>query len=403
MRLPAALAVLREREFRLLYAGQTVSVVGDGVLIVALAFAVLDLTGSVSDLGFVLAASRAPLLFTVLAGGVVADRFPRRPLMVGADLIRMGAQASSAALLITGQAHLWELLALQASGGTAAGFFYPAATGLLPLTVPRALLQQANALRGLSDSAGRIVGPALGGLLVVAAGPGWALGADAASFGVSAASLALLRLPAHVPPVPQHFLRDLADGWNEFRSRTWVWATVVVAGALGNLFTAFLTALGPAIAKQDLGGAGAWAALVAAQGVGGLIGGLFVLGRRVGQPVVGANLAWSLLFIPNLLMAFVAPLPVLVAGGLAGGAGLTVGQALWDTALQRHVPGASLSRVSSYDWFGSLLFNPLGFVVVGPIAAAIGSRATLTIAAVWFVASSLALVSLPSVRAVRNE
>jgi MFS family permease len=396
-------SVLRQREFRLLFAGQTVSLVGDGMLNVALAFAVLDLTGSVSDLGFVLAAGRAPLVLTVLAGGVVADRLPRRALMVGADLVRLVALGLSAGLVIAGEARLWELLALQGLFGVAGGFFYPASSGLLPLTVPPELLQQANALRGLSQAAGAIAGPAIAGVLVAAADPGWALAADSASFAVSAGSLALLRLPAHVRPEPQRFLRDLADGWYELRSRTWVWVTILVAGAIGNIFSAAFGTLGPGIAKAHLGGAGAWAAIVAAQGAGGFLGGLIVLRLRASRPIVAANLAWGLLAVCNLLLAFVAPVPAIAAGALVAGLGLAVGQALWDTTLQRRIPQAALSRVSAYDWFGSLIFNPLGYAAVGPVAAAIGARTTLIVAGCWFVASSTCLASLPGIRSLRDE
>lgn len=401
--LPATLDVLRVREFRLLYSGQTVSVLGDGMLSVALAFAVLDLTGSVTDLGLVLAAGRAPLLLTVLAGGVVADRLPRRSVMVGADLVRLGAQGASAGLLLAGNAHLWELLALQALSGTASGFFYPASTGLVPATVPEELLQPANALRGLSDSVGRICGPALGGVIVVAANPGWALAADAATFAVSAWSLSLLRLPAHIRPPAQHFLRDLADGWREFRARAWVWLPVVVAGGAGNFFSSFFGALGPGIAKSRLGGAEAWAAILAAQGVGGLAGGIAILHLRPRRPVAASCIGWAMLAFPTFLLALVAPVPVIAAGAFAAGIGLAGAQALWDTALQRHIPREALSRVSAYDWFGSLLFNPVGYAAAGPIAGAVGDRASLGLAAGWLLVGPLVLVTLPAIRAVRDE
>ena len=402
LRLPVRLAVLRERELRLLYAGQAVSLLGDGMLVVALSFAVLDLTGSVSDLGFAFAVSRVPLVLTVLAGGVVADRLPRRSLMVAADLVRMAALGTAAGLLISGSAQFWELLALLALVGTAAGFFYPAATGLLPATVPSELLQQANGLRGISDSVGKIVGPALAGVLVVAVGPGFALGFDAASFGVSAASLALLRLPPHLRPEKKRFRHDLTDGWREFTSRTWVWSTVLVAGSFGNLFSAAFLVLGPGICEQHLGGAGAWALIIAAQGAGGLLAGVVVLGVRLRRPVVATNLAWTLLVAPNLLLALAAPLPAVAAAAFAGGVGLGAGNGIWETTLQRRIPAASLSRVSSYDWFGSLVFNPAGLALAGPVAAAFGARATLITAACWFAVSSLSLAALPSVRSVRD-
>lgn len=378
------------------------SVVGDAMLLVALSFAVLDLTGSVTDLGLVVAASRAPLVLTVLAGGVVADRVSRRRLMIGADLVRMAALGASAVLLVSGDAKLWQLIVLQAVAGTAAGFFYPALTGLLPVTVRAELLQPANALRALSDSTAKIAGPALAGVLVVAAGPGWALGVDAATFGVSALSLALLHLPAHIPPVPQRFRHDLAEGWREFWSRTWVWAIVIFMGSFGNLFTAAATVVGPQISNEHYGGAGVWAAAMSASGAGGLLAGVVVLGLRPRRPLVGSCLSFGALALPNLLLAFVAPAPVLIASWLVGGAGMASGQILWDTTLQRRIPPASLSRVSSYDWFGSLVFNPVGLALAGPVSAAIGTETTLLLAAGWLAGSSITLASLPAIRAVRD-
>ena len=401
-RLSEALAVLREREFRLFYAGQTVSVIGDAMLLIALSFAVLDLTGSVTDVGLVIAASRAPLVLTVIAGGVVADRVSRRRLMVVADLVRMVALGVTAVLLVSGDATLWELIALQAASGVAAGFFYPALTGLLPLTVSAEHLQPANALRALSDSTAKIAGPAVAGILVVAAGPGWALGVDAATFGVSAVSLALLHLPAHVPPVPQRFVHDLAEGWREFWSRTWVWVIVIFLGSIGNLFTAAATVVGPQISNEHYGGAGVWAAAMSAQGVGGLLAGVVVLGLRPQRPLVACCLAFGLVALPNLLLAFIVPGWVLIVSWLVGGAGMASGQVLWDTTLQRNIPAASLSRVSSYDWFGSLVFNPVGLALAGPVSAAIGTEATLLLAAGWLGGSTIVLASLPSVRAVRG-
>jgi predicted MFS family arabinose efflux permease len=402
VRLPAGLTVLRVREFRLLFVGQAVSLIGDGMLIVALSFAVLDLTGSVSDLGFILAAYRAPTLVTVLLGGVVADRVPRRAVMLGADLVRLAAIAVSATLLITGHARLWELAVLMALTGIATGFFYPASAGLLPLLVEPELLQPANGLRGVSQATGAIIGPAIAGVLIATASPGWAIAVDAATFGVSAWSLAFLRLPSHVPLPPQRFWRDLSDGWFEFRSRTWVWVSVLIAGVFGNLLTPAFGVLGPTIARQHLGGASAWAAVLSAQGAGSVFGGLLVLRRQPKRPLVVSSLAWGLLVVPYLLLAFVAPVPVLVVGAFVGGSGLAVGQSLWDTTLQRRIPHRALSRVAAYDVFGSLAFNPVGYALMGPVALAIGTRTTLLIAATWFATSSVALAALPSIRAVRQ-
>jgi MFS family permease len=227
MGLVDALGALGERQFRLLWAGQTFSNLGSALVPIALAFAVLDLTGSATDLGLVLLASRLPQVLLVLAGGVVGDRLPRRRVMLASDLTRCATQATTALLLASGTARLWQLLALQAAHGSAAAFFDPAATGLVPQTVERSRLQQANALMGLSRSASGILGQVGAGVLVVTAGPAAALTVDAGSFAVSAWSLALLR-PAGTVRIGQKetFFAQLAAGWSEFRSRSWLWASV---------------------------------------------------------------------------------------------------------------------------------------------------------------------------------
>jgi MFS family permease len=212
------LEALHEREFRLFFSGQLVSLVGDAITPFALAWAVLDI-GTRSDLGYVLAAKVVPLVGFLLVGGVFADRLPRRAVMVVADLVRLCAQGAVALLVLTHHADVWELALLQAISGTATAFFNPASTGLTPMTVSAERLQQANALRGLALASTGIVGSALSGVLVVTVGPGRALAIDAASFGVSAIFLAQLRLPPHVTLAAHSFARDLRDGWREFSSR----------------------------------------------------------------------------------------------------------------------------------------------------------------------------------------
>jgi MFS family permease len=262
---------LRERQFRLLFTGQIVSLLGDAITGVALAFAVLDLTGSASDLGYVFAAKAVPLVAFLLVGGVFADRLPRRAVMLTADVTRGAAQGAVALLVLTHSAHIWELVVLQAVSGTATAFFNPASTGLTPMTVSPERLQQANALRGLSMASTGIAGSVISGALVVGVGPGWALAIDAASFAVSAFFLAQLRLPAHEKLPPQSFLSDLREGWREFASRTWVWV-IVLAASIGNMMGSVFGVLGAVISKASLGGAGAWAAILASLGIGSLVG-----------------------------------------------------------------------------------------------------------------------------------
>ncbi len=395
-----ALGALREREFRLLFTGQLISLLGDAFTSIALAFAVLDLTGSATDLGFVLAGKTIPLVVFLLVGGVFADRLPRRLVMLAADVTRMAVQGSVAALVLTHSARIWELVVLQAISGTATAFFNPASTGLVPMTVSGERLQQANALRGVSMATANLVGLALGGAVVTAVGPGWALAVDAASFGASALFLGLLRLPPHVRLPPQSFLADLRDGWREFVARTWVWV-IVVAAAIGNMTTSVFVVLGALVCKQSLGGPLAWTVILAGLGVGALAGGFVALRFRPSRPLFLGMSLTAFLALPMALLALRAPAELVAAGAFLAGCGNMIGNSLWETTLQRHIPPTALSRVSAYDWFGSMAFSPVGLMIAGPLAAAIGTSAMLWAAAVGCLTMTGIAVATPSVRALR--
>jgi len=394
---PESLDVLRRREFRLLFGGQAVSVLGDRIVIVALAFAVLEVGGSTADVGLVLAAGTLPLVATVLVGGVVADRASRRAVMVAADLVRVASQGAMAALLVAGVAEIWMLALLAGVTGAATGFFSPASTGLLPEVVLAEQLQPANALRASAAATGEILGPVLGGVLVAVAGAGWAMGADAATFAVSAGCLALLRLPPRAPARRSRFRDDLRQGWAVFRSRRWVW-TFVVYFAIGNLLWGAWAALGPVVADRDLGGAAAWGVVLAAMGGGALIGSLLAVRARPRHPLLIAAVADGLFALPLACLAAAPPVALIACGALLAGAGTALAISLWESTLQRHIPNESLSRVSSYDWFGSLAFAPLGLAAWGSIAAAIGIGASLWIAFGLVLALTLALIAVPDVR-----
>ncbi|HZL54819.1 MAG TPA: MFS transporter, partial [Solirubrobacteraceae bacterium] len=263
------LGPLRNAQFRLLFAGRAISSLGDRVVPLALSFAVLDLTGSVTDLGIVFAAQTLPLVLFVLLGGVWADRLPRQFVMLASDGVRALAQGLSAVLLLSGSAHIWELAVLQAVYGAAEAFFGPASVAIVPQTVDERDLQPANALLGLSGNLADVLGPALAGVIVATAGPGWGLATDAATFVASAAFLALMRpraLAAASEFAAGSTLAQLRAGWHAFRSRTWLWVTVVFF----TVFLAFvyspLQVLGPQVAKVSLGGPGAWAAISVALG-----------------------------------------------------------------------------------------------------------------------------------------
>lgn len=397
MRLAAVPEVLRLRDFRLVFGASLVSLVGDGVVPVALAFAVLDLTGSATDLGIVLACQTIALVGSLLAGGVVADRVSRRAVMVAADLARLGSQGVIGLLLVTGNATVAEIAVSQALLGAATGFFNPASSGFLP-AVAGPHLRQANALRGISSSASSIIGPAISGALVVAVGPGAALLIDAGSYAASALLLTLVSGGAAARVAagqPRRFLRDLRDGFAEVRSRTWLWATLLVVSLINMVASAF-PVLGAVVARQHLGGAGAWAAILAVRAAGGLVGATALLRFSPRRPLLAGTLACAATAVPTVLLGIPAPLTVLLPVTLLAGIGPTVFNALWETTLQQHVPEHARSRVSSYDWFGSLALQPLGYALVGPLAGAVGTSTAL------YVLGSTELALAASLLAVRE-
>jgi MFS family permease len=401
MRIRVRFGPLRERQFRLFFIGQSTSLLGDGMVGVALSFAVLDLTGSVSDLGFVLAARVVPMVGFLLVGGVFADRLSRRAVMIGADLTRLATQGLIAILLLTGTAQVWHLIVLVAVGGAATAFFNPALTGLTPSLVSDDHLQQANVLRGIAQGAGGIAGPVLSGALVATVGPGWALAADAVTFGVSAFFLAQLKLPPHERLPARPFVRELLEGWDEVRKRTWLWMGLLVAG-VANMAAAPFFVLGPAIAKDSLGGAGAWALIVAAFSVGSFAGGLVAFRFRPRRPFLAAFLLYIPFGVPNALLALQPSTVVIASGVCLSGAGLMLGNAIWETTLQQKIPRHLLSRVTAYDWFASLALAPVGSAIVGPIALAVGMEPTLWAGFVVITALNLVAISIPSIRGLRS-
>jgi MFS family permease len=378
-----------------------VSWLGDRMVAVALAFAVLELGGSATDVGVVLACRTLPTVAFLLAGGVIADRLSPRTVMVAADLFRLVTQGLMAALLIAGAAEVWSVALLAALTGAGTGFFNPASTGVLPAVVAPERLQQANGLRATVMSGGEIVGPALAGVIVAAAGAGWALAVDAASFAISALFLARVRLPARAEREPASFLSDLREGWDEFRVRRWVWTFVLWAG-LANLLWGAWSALGPVVADRELGGAAAWGTVLAAMGVGALVGSVLAVRARPRRPLLLAAATLNLFAIPIGALAAGVPVAILAGAALFAGVATMLGNSLWESTLQRHIPASSLSRVAAYDWFGSLAFQPIGLIVWGPVAEAIGLGPALWTAFALFVALNLALLSVPDVWRLRE-
>jgi MFS family permease len=395
------LGPLEERPYRLLWVGQTTSALGDALVGVALAFAVLELGGSASDLGLVFAARTVSSVVFVLVGGVWADRLPRRAVMLAADAVRASVQAVVAALLLSGAAEIWHLGVAGFVSGAASAFFIPAAVGLVPDTVAPQRLQQANALMAVSRNAAEIGGPAVSGVLVAWIGPGWVFALDAGSYAASTLTLLALRVAAGAAlELRQSFLADLRDGWREVASRTWLWVSLI-GDSVANVGMACFYVLGPVVAARELGGSEDWGAIVAAGAIGGLLGGALALRWRPRRPLVAS---YALLFLATLqLLALVPPLPTALVAAASVCAYVAIGFSgtVWDTTLQQHVPRAALSRVGSIDWMVSLVLRPAAYALVGPAVLLAGLDAVLIGGAALLAAAAAAALSVPSVRSLR--
>ena len=394
------LGVLAGRDFRRFYHGYSTSLLGTAMSSVAIAFAVLGTGGTTTGLGIVFAANIVPMVAFMLAGGALADRLGRRPVMLAADVARCAAQAVLAAALSLGHPRLWLFVAVALVVGTGNAFFQPALSGLPVQLAPRDRLGDANALLAVPQPAAQIVGPALAGILIAATSPAVVVAADAASYAVSAVALAMVRFPGpdQVRSRSRSLLSDLADGWAEFSSRPWLWIDTVQF-ALFNLLTwgPYLV-LGPVLARDYLGGARAWGAILACYGAGAILGGLLALGRRPRRPLLVATLATLGFPLPPLALALHLPAVAVAAGALLAGLGSAVGSALATTVTQQRVPARALSRVGAFNTVGAFALGPIAFVAAGPVAAAVGARAVLGFGAAWATFGTLVVLAVPSIR-----
>ncbi|MGW3242918.1 MFS transporter [Streptomyces sp. NPDC001070] len=390
---------LRLRDFRLLFAGRTLSLLGDGVVPAALVIAVTRATGDVSALALVLGCAMVPKLLLLPVGGVVADRFDARRVALVTDLVRCTAQLFVGLELLGGDPSLAHIAVAEAVGGTASAFAMPTQSLLVAGTVADgAARQRANALMGVASSATRLCGPGLAAALIWAAGPGLAFALDAASFAISAALLGVVRVGR--TPLPRaSMLSDLKEGWGEVRSRDWYW-TSLVAHAMWNGAAAVLAALGPAVAIHRLGGEGVWFWVLEAGAVGLVLGSLLAARARPRRPVLVANLGLATYALPLALLALAAPAPLLIAAyGLALTA-LGYLNPVWETVVQQQVPPRVLARVTSYDWLLSLAAMPAGYALAPLAAGAWGSSVPLAVSAALVAAACLATAAVPGVRSI---
>ncbi len=401
--------VLAHRDFRFLWLAQSASVVGDNIVLVALALFVIGLTGSATDLGLVLAAHALALVTFLALGGVWADRLPRHRLMIATDLVRFALHALLAVLIFTGSVRIWEVVAIEVLFGSAEAFFRPAATGLLPETVPESDIQQGTAVVTMSSNVAEFAGPALATALVLGAGAGWAFALDAATFLASAAFLTRVRprdrlarpsgdAPAKAdhPPAPETregVWEGIRGGFREVRSRVWVWATLLSFCVALFCGLAPWFVLGPLVARQQYGHVAVYGIVEAALGFGTIIGSLAAIAWRPRYPMRLAMLAIMLWPLTSIMYAAGITLIAVIPATVLGGVGIALFDIWWMTALAERIPPGSLSRVTSYDWMVSTALLPLGYILAGPIASKLGAvEVLLGGSALAFVAFALGLL-----------
>jgi MFS family permease len=398
-----AVQPLRDRPFRLLIGSQSISLIGTGMAPIAIAFAVIGVHRSAFAMSIVLAARMLPTVVFMLVGGVLADRLPRHKLIVVTNIASAGSQGATAALLLSGHATLWNLAALQFVGGASGAFAMPAMSGIVPQVVDGPLCKEANALLSMSRHGSRIAGAAIGGVVVAFAGPGFAVGFDAFSFAAAAAMLLPLRIVETPSPKRQAFVRDLVEGWDEFKSRRWVWlisAQYAVTNALG--MGSFFV-LGPLIAQHSLGGAAAWGLIMTANAGGLVFGAAASLRIQLERPLLAAPIA--ALFIVPVLVFLAMGYPAIVIGFASFVLGFfaSISGIFFETALQHHVPADKLSRVVAYDITASFASIPAGVILIGLVATQLGTSTTLWASTVLVALAGFATLIAQDVRTIGSE
>ncbi|HZP50036.1 MAG TPA: MFS transporter [Actinocrinis sp.] len=399
---PSRFGVLRYRNFRYLLIDRFVAPSAFAFSAVGVSFAVLANTGSTADLSYVLAAQIAPNLVFGPLGGVIADRIPPQYVIAFANLLVALCEGTLGLLVLTHSAHLWQMIALEAGTGTAIAIFYPASQGLLPKLVPESELQQANAISRLVMNAAMMGGAAIAGFLVAASGPGWALIIDAIGMAASVAPNLLIRVRAieraHNPGV----FSELREGWDEFRSHTWLWGIVLQYSAVLMCWYGSFSVLGPAVAKAHLGGPAAWGTIMAFESIGLIVGGFIALRYTPRRPMLFVAMIGATIALPSLALAMLWPVWLICATSFGVGIALETMMVQWFVVMARYIPADKLARVSAYDALGSVMSMPIGALLAGPIAAAIGVSNTQYAAAGVIVAVSLLTLLSRDIRTRRS-
>jgi MFS family permease len=396
-------APLAHPAFRWLFTARVTTMAGNAMAPIALAFAVRDVTSSVTTLGAVVATRSITNLVFLLWGGVVADRLPRQYVLVGSSTVSALSQGLLAVLVLTGSVTIPAFVVLAAVNGMSSAFSFPASSALIPQTVPDGLRQRANALLRLGLNSSMIAGASLGGLLIAFAGPGWGLAVDALSFVLAGLAFSRVRVPAarvtaeHRPGV----LSEMRAGWTEFSSRTWVWLVVVAFVFVNAAYAGGTMVLGPVIADTVIGRE-TWGLVLAAQTAGMVAGALLAMRLRVRRLLL-LGVICMVVFASLPLALALHPAPwLLVVASFSCGVSMEQFGVAWETSLQHHVPADRLARVYSYDMLGSMAAVPLAQLVVGPVSDVAGITATLLGCAVIQVFATLLLAGSRSVRSLEN-
>lgn len=392
----SSLAPLAHGGFRAYLLGRTVSLLGNTLAPVAVAFGVLHIGGSAGDLGLVLAARGAAQVLLLLFGGVIADRFPRQRVLVLACTASGVVQALAAGMLLTGNATVGALAAVEALHGAVSAFTLPAMAGVVPLIVPRGQWQQANALAAAGRNGAMMLGPTLGGVIVAIAEPGWALAADAATFMVAAAFYSRMGLPRNDRVAASNTLAELRVGWTEFTAHTWLWAVVLGAAIMNALYAGAWITLGPVIADDTIGAAG-WGLTLSAMAVGMLVGTLLMLRTTWHHPLRAGMFGILLVAVPIAALGFPSQFLLLIAAAVLGGIGFEIFGINWETALQENIGEDRLSRVVSYDMLGSFAAVPIGQVLAGTATAAFAAEQIVLTAAAIYLGTGILLLLTPAV------
>ncbi|MFD7095981.1 MFS transporter [Streptomyces xanthophaeus] len=407
---PTTRPPLWDRRFTLYFTARAVSLVGDAMMPVAAALAVGPLYG-ISGVGLVLGTWTGTFVLLVLFGGVFADRLGARRMMVGADLARVLTQGVLAAAFFAGSPPFWLLVSMAALAGAAVAMFQPGVNGMVPLVAREP--QRANATLKVADALAQLLGPALAGLLIVLTGAGTVYAIDAGTFLLSALCLALIRLaPADAPastPIDagprahsgSSLRRDLRQGWQEFRSRTWMWAVILIWVVYGVLLFGPLVPLSSELVGARLG-PNAYGLAVSFLGVGTVLGGLLALRLRPARPLAAGAMAMALFTVLPLSVALGAGLPVLLAGHVLGGGAWAFWSVMWATSVQTHTPPAVLNRVTAYELAGSVSGIALGQILAGPATALASPERLLLISAGTCLAGCVALLAIPAIRTLRR-